>query len=282
MLGRPAICEPVFMNMCAGSWLIASVVIERTTQISSITEPMCGNSSLTSVPFLPNVRNGNIGARQTSFWPWSCASCCPRVNDSGMGWPSTRARPGLGSNVSNCDGPPAIVSQMTRFAFWGNARKGGVRLDGWAWARRSDGSSSEASATAPTPCAARPRKARRWIERAVGPRRVLIVSRPRDRFVEVEQNPCDMSPGGKLGGVEPLGRRRDPDRDQGAGGGGIGAIIGQVLVEQLADGLGLGGSGGALERELPGPVQPVLRAARALAEHPRGEDAGGLDIGWII
>ena len=45
MLGRPAICEPVFMNMWAGSWLIASVVIERMRQISSITEPMCGNSA---------------------------------------------------------------------------------------------------------------------------------------------------------------------------------------------------------------------------------------------
>src|SRR3954466_2862086 len=245
-------------------------------------DPRCGNSSLISVPFAPYFRNRNIGARQTSFCPWSWASCCPRVNDSGMGWPSTRARPGLGSNVSNCDGPPAIVSQMTRFAFRGNVGAGKVPRGCWARARRSDGSSSEASATAPTPCAARPRKARRWTERAVGSRRVLIVSRPCNRFVEVEQHSGDVGPGRELGGVKPLGRRGDPGRDQGAGGGRVRPVIGQVLLEQLADGLGLGGLGVALERQLPGPVQPVLRPARALAEHPRGEGAGGLDVGWVI
>ena len=63
MLGRPAICEPVFMNMWAGSWLIASVVIERIRQISSITEPMCGKSSLISVPFLPNLRKRELRAQ---------------------------------------------------------------------------------------------------------------------------------------------------------------------------------------------------------------------------
>ena len=62
MLGRPAICEPVFMNMCAGSWLIASVVIERMRQMSSTTEPMCGNSEQSSVWFFPNFANGNCGA----------------------------------------------------------------------------------------------------------------------------------------------------------------------------------------------------------------------------
>jgi len=38
MLGRPAICEPVFMNMCAGSWLMASVVMDDEAE-SSTTEP---------------------------------------------------------------------------------------------------------------------------------------------------------------------------------------------------------------------------------------------------
>ena len=55
MLGRPAICEPVFMNMWAGSWLIASVVIERIRQMSSITEPIWGNSEQISIWFLPNA-----------------------------------------------------------------------------------------------------------------------------------------------------------------------------------------------------------------------------------
>ena len=35
MLGRPASCEPVWMNVMAGSWLIASVCIDRMMQRSS-------------------------------------------------------------------------------------------------------------------------------------------------------------------------------------------------------------------------------------------------------
>ena len=61
MLGRPAICEPVFMNMCAGSWLIASVVIERMMQMSSTTEPMCSNNSQISAPDFPNFLNLSCG-----------------------------------------------------------------------------------------------------------------------------------------------------------------------------------------------------------------------------
>ena len=33
--GRPAICEPVWKNVIAGSWLIASVYIDLTKQMSS-------------------------------------------------------------------------------------------------------------------------------------------------------------------------------------------------------------------------------------------------------
>ena len=40
MLGRPEMVVPVFMKVCAGSWLIASVTIERMMQISSATAPM--------------------------------------------------------------------------------------------------------------------------------------------------------------------------------------------------------------------------------------------------
>ena len=100
MLGRPAICEPVFMNMCAGSWLIASVVIERMRQMSSMTEPICGKSAQISIWFLPNFANGCCGPKQLSFWPWSCASCCPFVRLSGIGLPSISASFGFGSKVS--------------------------------------------------------------------------------------------------------------------------------------------------------------------------------------
>ena len=69
MLGRPAICEPVFMNMCAGSWLIASVVIERMMQMSSATEPMCGNSSQISAPHLPNFLKLALRAEAVQLLP---------------------------------------------------------------------------------------------------------------------------------------------------------------------------------------------------------------------
>src|SRR5690242_18513579 len=80
ILGQPLMLEPVFMNSCAGSLLICSVCIERTTQMSSATEAMCGKRSETSVPYLPyflKLTNGPR-ARRTVFWSW--ASCWPLVN----------------------------------------------------------------------------------------------------------------------------------------------------------------------------------------------------------
>jgi hypothetical protein len=53
MLGRPEIDVPVFISVWAGSWLICSVCIERTRQISLAMEPICGNSVLISWPDLP-------------------------------------------------------------------------------------------------------------------------------------------------------------------------------------------------------------------------------------
>jgi len=43
-----------------GEWFTASVCIERTTQSSSAIPPMCGSSSLTSMPEPPERRNGRI------------------------------------------------------------------------------------------------------------------------------------------------------------------------------------------------------------------------------
>ena len=43
------------------------VVMERTKQISSITEPICGKSSHTSTPFLPNFLNLCCGPKQVSL-----------------------------------------------------------------------------------------------------------------------------------------------------------------------------------------------------------------------
>ena len=46
MLGRPASCAPVWKNVIAGSWLIASVCIDLMKQRSSATRAVCGSSSL--------------------------------------------------------------------------------------------------------------------------------------------------------------------------------------------------------------------------------------------
>ena len=45
MLGRPVMMEPVFIKVCAGSWLICSVHMERTMQMSSATLPMTSHLS---------------------------------------------------------------------------------------------------------------------------------------------------------------------------------------------------------------------------------------------
>src|SRR5262249_17891112 len=61
MLGRPEMVVPVFMNVWAGSWLIASVCSERTMQISSAMVLMCGKIELISCPELPHLLNGCCG-----------------------------------------------------------------------------------------------------------------------------------------------------------------------------------------------------------------------------
>ena len=57
MLGRPGIWEPVWKKVIAGSWLMASVDIERMRQMSSAMLEMCGRSSEISVPDWPCFSN---------------------------------------------------------------------------------------------------------------------------------------------------------------------------------------------------------------------------------
>src|SRR5829696_6837652 len=85
MDGRPEIVVPVFMNVWAGSWLMASVTIDRTMQRSSATEPMWGKSSQISWPDLPNFLNAHWGPRHLrAALPWSWAMGWPLVRDSGI------------------------------------------------------------------------------------------------------------------------------------------------------------------------------------------------------
>ena len=70
MLGRPASCEPVCTKVIAGSWLIASVCIERMMQMSSTIPAVCGKSSLSHAPLWPCCANLKIdGATGKLFWP---------------------------------------------------------------------------------------------------------------------------------------------------------------------------------------------------------------------
>ena len=109
MLGRPASCEPVWMKVMAGSWLIASVCIDLTMQqMSSTTWPVCGNSSLSHAPLWPCWANLNIdGATGKLFWPEVMpVSRWPMRIESGSSVPFLSRRPGLWSNRSSCDGAP--------------------------------------------------------------------------------------------------------------------------------------------------------------------------------
>ena len=87
---------------------MASVFIERMTVSSSATVPRCGKISESSVPLCPQRLKANCGAKHFNVCSCNCASCCPAVNDSGIGCPWSFASCGLGSNVSKCDGPPAM------------------------------------------------------------------------------------------------------------------------------------------------------------------------------
>jgi len=82
----------------AGSWLIASVCIDRITQMSSAIRAMFGKSSLIHMPLFPCWANLNrLGARGNEAWravmpvsrsPWSFSqslrSSLKRVSRCGL------------------------------------------------------------------------------------------------------------------------------------------------------------------------------------------------------
>ena len=85
MLGRPGCWNPVWMNVIAGSWLIASVCIVRITVMSSTIFAVCGRSSLTHSPDSPCCANENCElATGRSDCPIVCATRCPMRTESGI------------------------------------------------------------------------------------------------------------------------------------------------------------------------------------------------------
>ena len=70
MLGRPGSWAPVCMNVMAGSWLIASVCIDRTMHRSSTIAAVCGSSSLIHMPLWPYCLKANFdGIMGKVAWP---------------------------------------------------------------------------------------------------------------------------------------------------------------------------------------------------------------------
>ena len=73
MLGRPNCCEPVFMKICAGAWLKASVSIDFTMAMSSTTPARWGSSSETSAPDAPCLAKANRGPSSVALGEMNAA-----------------------------------------------------------------------------------------------------------------------------------------------------------------------------------------------------------------
>jgi hypothetical protein len=112
MLGRPGCWLPVCTNVIAGSWLIASVCIERTMHNSSATAPRCGSASLIQAPSPPlswRVKWNDDGATGKRVWPDVMpVSRWPLRTDSGKSLSYCSCRRGLWSNRSRWLGPPSM------------------------------------------------------------------------------------------------------------------------------------------------------------------------------
>jgi hypothetical protein len=93
----------------AGSWLIASVNIVRTTQRRSATCAVCGKRSLTHRPARPYWRKpvNDPAIGRIAWLPLMPVSRWPPRTDFGRSSPWRCCSSGFGSNVSNGEGPPA-------------------------------------------------------------------------------------------------------------------------------------------------------------------------------
>ena len=101
--GRPEMVVPVFMKVWAGSWLIASVTIERMMQISSATVAMCGKMALISWPLWPHSERMLRREADQLLAP-ELRDRLALVNDSGIGLPCILARVGLKSRFPGATG----------------------------------------------------------------------------------------------------------------------------------------------------------------------------------
>ncbi len=228
------------MNMWAGSWLMASVVIERMKQISSAASAICGNSSQISTPSGPIFLNFNCGPKQTRLLALELRQLLALGH---------ALRHGLAVHLGQL-GFPVEGFQVGRTAGHGEpddalrlgrvVRAGGRRLATYPRAAAPcRGRWIEQRASAPR----RPGPSRSWSGRscasgqAASSRSILcMASTPRDGFVQVQDYPRDAGPGREFRRRNALRRRSESDLEQGLGRGRVLSVLGQVLVQHGAYG----------------------------------------------
>ena len=163
---------PVFMNVWAGSWLIASVCIERMMHMSSASLPMLGKSVQISCCDLPYFANGCCGAKQFKLLPLQLRDRLALGDRLGhrlavqfgqLGLVVERFQVRRPAGHVEIDDPLAARREMQRMndaaSTFGCSRQPGRRSS--AAAASSSGFSSDASASEPMPAAVRPKKVRR-------------------------------------------------------------------------------------------------------------------------
>ena len=95
------------------------VAHDFTIAMSSTICAVCGKRSLTQAPDWPWRWKVRLGARRVERFlndESMKANRFPAMNESGMGWPWSRASSGFQSNISSWEGPPAMKRKMTDFA----------------------------------------------------------------------------------------------------------------------------------------------------------------------
>ncbi len=100
--------------------------------------------------------------------------------------------------------------------------------------------------------------------------------------MEVEKGACDVGPCGEVGGVDSGRGLPLAGGDEGAGGFGVGAVIGALPLEEAGQGLELGGGRLPLEGLVPCPADARDVVAGGIAEDASGEGLGGLDVRRVV
>ena len=153
---------PVCHSSTAPPWRGFEQCIERMIVRSSTMPAICGKISLTQAPLSPCRLNAKGEPMRLPPRRGNETTLGPA---KGSGFPVSRFRTGLGSNVSICEGPPNMKSMMTRLAR--GAKCGGRRARGFTPAAIESSANRADRAREPKPAPicrsiARRERAGRW------------------------------------------------------------------------------------------------------------------------